>query len=62
MHENARLFNEGVPMMEAIAKHLEMFSLGLFEEIMRIPYDENCKTKKAIWQNDRLKKRKERYK
>ena len=28
----------GAPLMESISQHLEHFSCGLFEEIMRFPY------------------------
>lgn len=28
----------GAPLMEAVSRHLEHFSAGLFEEIMRFPY------------------------
>ena len=35
---NSLKFNAGSPMMEAISKHLECFSKGLFEEAKNIPF------------------------
>jgi hypothetical protein len=39
VHQNAALYNKGIPLMEAIAGHLKMVSGGVFEEIMGMPYD-----------------------
>lgn len=37
---NSIRFNVGAPMMEATSRHLESFATGLFEETMKIPFNE----------------------
>jgi hypothetical protein len=50
--------------MEAISKHLELFSQGLFEEIIRFPYyapTAKANTKPVDFQLVRLEKRRKRF-
>ena len=49
VHKNAADFNQGVPVMEAIALHMETFSSGLFEQILNMPY---VRTREALDENE----------
>jgi hypothetical protein len=58
---NALKFNEGFALMEGIVKHLEMFSKGLFEEMLTQPYHKICEPKENEFPTYLLQERKRRF-
>jgi hypothetical protein len=58
---NALKFNEGFALMEGIVKHLEMFSKGLFEEMLAQPFHKIAEPKENEFPTYLLQERKRRY-
>jgi hypothetical protein len=59
---NSVLFNDGVPMMEAVSRHLETFACGLFEEAIGLPFKDQVQRTAEEFYEERVSKRRQRLK